>query len=113
MKKFVNYLTPALVATMPALVFAQGTLQSIIQDFEGMFRSLITLLILVAVAAFIWGLISYLLAGPDEDKAAAARKYMLYGIVALAVIVAMWGLADVLLQTFGIGKGSIPTLPGN
>ncbi len=114
MKKLVNYIAPMslTLALMPALASAQ-TIGTIITTFQGYANALVTLLIIVATLVFIWGLISYLIAGPDEDKAAAARKYMLYGIVSLAVIIAMWGLALLLLRSIGVNTGTgIPGTTG-
>ncbi|MEK7660167.1 MAG: hypothetical protein AAB343_03125 [Patescibacteria group bacterium] len=118
MKKFARYITPVALAIAPALAFAQTTqrtegLFGIIADLDNLFTAAIALLIVLATLLFIWGLISYLMAGPDEDKSKEARKYMLYGIVSLAVIIAMWGLANLLLETFGVDGGDIPNSVGD
>lgn len=62
----------------------------------------ITILMVLAGVVFAWGIIQYLFAGPDEKKTADARKYMIYGILTLAVMLSAWTLAYLLLDTFGI-----------
>ena len=37
---------------------------------------------------------------------------MIYGIIALFVMVSVWGLVNVLSGTFGFTKTEAPTLPG-
>lgn len=113
MKKFAHYIAPFALAAAPALVFAQVTtrdegLFGVLQDLDNLLTAAISLLIVLASLLFVWGLISYLMAGPDEDKSKEARKYMLWGIVSLAVIIAMWGLANLLLETFGVDPTDIP-----
>ena len=38
----------------------------------------------------------------DEDKQKEARGVMLYGVIVLFVMVAVWGLVNVLLNGFGL-----------
>lgn len=107
MNKFARYIVPAAVAMTPVFAFAQG-LFDVVTDLDDLLNDIIGLLMVLATAVFVWGLISYLLAGPDEGKAATARGYMIWGVISLAVIIAMWGLARLLLETFDIGNTSIP-----
>lgn len=68
---------------------------------------LITLLILAATSVFIWGIIKYIfLSAGDTKKAAEARQFMLWGVIGLFTIVAMWGLVLVLQKTFNLGPGT-------
>lgn len=67
--------------------------------------SIIPILIGLAVLAFIWGLIKYIKNNSDQDKKDAVGV-MTFGIVALFVIVSVWGLVAVLQGTF-IGGGII------
>lgn len=107
MKKFARYVAPLATATLPAFAMAQGLLDTG-ESIIDLLNLGIRILLVLATLMFIWGLISYLIAGPDEGKAATARSYMLWGIVSLAVIIAMWGLARLLLDTFNIDAGSVP-----
>ena len=40
-----------------------------------------------------------------------ARNVMIYGIIGLFVMVAVWGLVNVLINTFGLST-SVPQVPG-
>jgi hypothetical protein len=71
-------------------------------------------LIALGVVYFAWGVISYVIAG-DEEKKAAGRNKIIYGIIGLAVIIAVWGLVGVLTRSFGVDNPTgvvTPVVPG-
>lgn len=73
-------------------------------------RSVVPLIFVLALAAFIWGVVQYVILGAEEEaKRAKGRQFMIWGIVALAVMVSVWGLVRVLTNTFGV-KNVIPQL---
>ena len=60
------------------------------------------LLVVVAFLVFIWGIIQYVIAKGDEKKLAEGKQVMIYGIIGLTVIVALWGiLALIIFTIFG------------
>ena len=65
-------------------------------------KSIIPLLFTLAVAGFIWGIVQYYLNPDNEEKRKKGKSYMIWGIIALFVMVSMWGLVGVLTKTFGI-----------
>ena len=69
----------------------------------------ITLLIAFAVVVFFGGIIQYVIAAGDEKKLADGRRYMMYGIVGLSVMIAMWGFVNLLIITiFGTEAAGDP-----
>lgn len=69
--------------------------------------SILTLIGLGTVV-FMWGVIQYVLAGGDEKKLSAGKSYMLYGIIGLTVMVAVWGFVNLLVYTIFGGAASDP-----
>ena len=67
-------------------------------------RAIVDILIPVVfglgVLAFFWGLVRYLF-GSDHDKE-QAKKTMLWGVVAIFIMAAIWGLVRFIGQTFGV-----------
>ncbi len=91
----------------PLTVFGATALDPIFTSIEGAFTTIITILFALATLAFIWGVIQYIISkGPDEQ--AKAKTLMLWGIIALAVMAAMWGFARILVNFFGAGGTAIP-----
>lgn len=72
-------------------------------------QSIIPLLLTLAVAGFIWGIIQYFLNPDNEEKRKKGKSFMIWGLIALFVMISIWGLVGVLTSTFGI-KTLIPQL---
>ncbi len=76
-------------------------------------RGIIPLLFAVAIIAFIWGVIQYVINPASSTKREEGGKYMLWGIVALFVMISVWGLVAILTNTFfpGVDNSVMPTPP--
>lgn len=72
-------------------------------------KSVVPFLFSLATAAFIWGIIQYFLNPDNEEKRKAGKSYMIWGLIALFVMISMWGLVGVFSDTFGV-KTLIPQL---
>lgn len=55
-------------------------------------NAVIPFLVGLAVVAIIWGIFKYVKSAGDAEKIAEGRKTIVYGIVALFIMVAFWGL---------------------
>ncbi len=71
--------------------------------------TVIPLLFTLATAGFIWGIIKYFLNPENEEERKKGKSYMLWGLVALFVMISVWGLVNVFSETFKI-KTLIPQL---
>lgn len=99
------------VAAMPVLAFAQQAF-NIVTNVRNFVNNVIPILLIIGTIVFLWGVILYLTAGADEEKRANARSLMIYGLVGLFVMVAVWGIVNVLVGFFGVGGQGVPTSPG-
>lgn len=64
--------------------------------------SVIPLLFTLAVASFVWGVVQYVINDNEEAKKAKGRSFMIWGIIALTVMISIWGLVRILTGTFNI-----------
>jgi len=113
MQKFKKFIPVGLMFA-PALAFA-ADIESIIGKISGIVKLIIPLLIAIALIVFIIGVIKYVTAGAEEEKRKEARNTIIYGVIGLFAIVAVWGLVGVIASTFGIDTGGsidIPQIPG-
>lgn len=62
---------------------------------------IIPLVIGVALLVFFWGIIRYIWSG-GEDAKAKGRNLMLWGVIALFVMVSIFGILAILKNSFGI-----------
>lgn len=105
-------LAPSLMF-LPALVLAQGDgLNRLIDQFQVLVMRLVPVLIGLALLVFLWGVLKYIIVKDDSAKT-EARNVMMYGIIALFVMVSVWGIVTVLSQTiFGTNPIDVaPTVP--
>ena len=101
---------------LPNITFAAASCGSI-TDFTGLvtcitglINDIIYVLIGIAVLLFIAGLVKYITAGGDEKQVAEAKSYILFGIIAIFVMVSVWGLVGILTNTFFSEGVAIPQL---
>ncbi len=107
-KKLGAVLGGVVLAVLPLAVFAQDSNLTTIRNMATAIRNIVDILIPVVfglgVLAFFWGLVKYLF-GSDHDKE-QAKKTMLWGVVAIFVMSAIWGLVRFLGTTFGVNVDS-------
>jgi uncharacterized membrane protein YidH (DUF202 family) len=82
----------------------------LISALQGLINSFLPFLVGLAVLLFIFGVVQYVMAGGDADKRKTGQAYMIWGIVALFIMVSVWGLVNLLGGTFGLNK-TAPPLP--
>jgi membrane protease YdiL (CAAX protease family) len=95
----------------PVVVLAANTLQGILEVIKDMLNTIVPMLITLALIYFFWGLALYIKeAGNDADRKKAIA-IMLNGVLALFVMVSVWGLVNLLSQTFLTGVSNTITVP--
>jgi len=65
-----------------------------------MINQLVLVLIGIGLLLFIFGLVKYVSAGGDEDEVKKAKSFIIFGIIALFVMLSVWGLVNLLSDTF-------------
>jgi len=85
---------------------------SLLCKLSQLLNSVIPVLIALGVVYFVWGVVSYVISD-DEEAKKKGRDRIIYGIIGLAVIIAMWGLVGILTNTFGLqnSNNSVINLP--
>lgn len=78
-------------------------LVSLIDELISIANKLIAVLVGLAVLVFIWGIIKYLYSAGDAKARQEWRNYMIYGVLAITVIVGFWGIVRAVLNLFGLG----------
>jgi len=107
-------------AFLPMIALAQVSgsvtdVNSALDFIRTLVNTLIPVLIGIAVLLFIWGVISFITAGDNEEARKSARNRIIWGIIFIFVIVSVWGLVNILIQTFGLDTAApvdLPIVPG-
>ena len=63
---------------------------------------LILLLVAVATTYFVWGLMLYIANAADADKRAEGKKRIVYGLIGLFVMMSVYGIINLVLNTFDV-----------
>jgi uncharacterized membrane protein len=95
-------------AIAPLFAYA-ASVEDIMGVVTGLLNLIIPILMIIATVVFLFGVITYITAGGDEDKAATGRSYIIWGLIGLFAMVAVWGLVLALVSTFGVGGQVIPS----
>ncbi len=106
MKKLISFGIVALAS--PVLAFGQelNNVKSLAESIGDIINILIPIIFALAMLFFFWGLAMYIFGG--EHKADQAKKTMIWGVVAIFVMAAVWGLVAFLGDALGIDTGTGP-----
>lgn len=111
MKKILLSLLVLGVVAVPALVSAQVRTEKLNQTVTQLTNTvnlIIPLMLAVAVVVFIYGVIRYILAEGEIDRNKAVGR-IVWSVVAIAAILAVWGLARLLIDVFGLRPQQLQT----
>src|SRR5688572_18957148 len=84
-------------------------MQNLLITAQQILNSLIPIIVTLGLVYFIWGVVQYFIADAEEAKK-TGKDRIIYGIIALAVITSLWGLVNLLANTFGLGGASAPAV---
>ena len=71
--------------------------------------SIIPLIFALAVVMFTWGAVKFFIINSDEEaKRAQGKQFMIWGIIALTVMISVWGVVAMLGATFNVGTDVLP-----
>lgn len=108
-------ISPTIIAVLtlsPASAFAEVTdFKSLLQLFIDLLGSLMVFFYMLAFAAFFWGIVLFLLNTGDDTKRQQGKSWMLWSVIALFVMIALWGIIGLITRTLGINPLIIPLLP--
>lgn len=115
MKKLLTRSAVVLYAVLPTVALAQGTgtLQGAVQAVGRAVGAAVPIAAAMVLVAFFWGLAMYLFnfGEGDDKKQKQGRNLMVYSVLALFVMVTIWGIVGLLSNTFGIDQTTTVPLP--
>ncbi len=82
--------------------YGNSTIQQLIGSAGCLISSAVKITIPLALLFFLYGLMRFILNAGNEDAREQGKNIMIWGIVALFVMVSVWGLVSILQSEFGI-----------
>ncbi|MDO8569178.1 MAG: hypothetical protein Q7R89_00070 [bacterium] len=113
MKKYINIFIIALLF-VPVAVSAQFTgAKGLIEAFGDLINPLIAVLVGMALVVFFWGLARFIFrVGGDEKAVEGGKKLMIWGLLALFVMLSVWGIISFMQRELLLPASGSPSLPG-
>ena len=99
MKKIISFL----VISVPAFAYALTPVTDVntLRDkIIGIANVVTYILVAAAVLFIVWNVVRYMISGSGEESKSKAGLNILWGIVGLFIIVSIWGLVNILTNTF-------------
>lgn len=85
---------------LPSVVCAQHTIGSIINVFVSILTSTIPVIMVLALLAFTWGAVKLIYGAGDDRARAEGKQTMVWGALALFLMVSVWGIVEIIKITF-------------
>lgn len=100
MKKNLLYITTiGGLLTVPLFAFAQTTLSSLVQEFNSLFVIIPSVIIGLAIVFFFWQTLRFFKVAQSDEERTQAKAMMVYSIVAIFVMISLWGIIALLMNT--------------
>ncbi len=76
--------------------------------FISLLNRIMPLIFTLALVVFLWGALKFVRTESDEERK-TGREFMLWGIIGLFVMFSVWGLVNILVNTFSLDTST--TIP--
>ena len=87
------------------------TIEKVLPVLSANLTRALVFFMLAATVVFLGGILKYITAGGDESETENARRFIIYGIIGLAVMIGVWGFVAVVID-FIFNTETIPNIPG-
>lgn len=114
MKKYIaGGLAAGTVALMPLVALAQQFqyATTFLDTLKRLIDQATPIIIGLALLFFLYGLMVFILAAGDEEKSKKGKQIMIWGIVALFIMVSIWGIIRLLQTNTGVGTDTTIPIP--
>lgn len=99
------------IIALPLIASAAGTAQDIVSPIASqvlaLVKILVTVVFVLAVVAFGWGIVMFIFAGGDPTQLGKAKSFLLWGVIGMAVMASVFGLIDFMQRYFGVANSAL------
>ena len=101
--KFAPRVLFALLFTLPLPALAAfEKVGGLVQAFSGLLDSLVVVVSALALLVFLWGLVKFIAKAGNEDAVKEGKRLMIWGVLALFVMVSVWGIVGLIQNELGL-----------
>jgi len=112
MKKFI--IPALLVAPMMASAQTLFNVETLLRSIGRLVDLALPIVVAIALLGFFWGLAKFIFAAGNEVDSEQGKKLMIWSLVALFVMVSVWGLVRFIGNALNVQQGGtieVPTVP--
>jgi len=73
---------------------------------------LILFLFALAIVFFLYGVLEFMLNQENEEKKTVGKKHMIYGVIGIAIMMGVFTILEIVLNTFDINQSEINVREG-
>jgi hypothetical protein len=97
---------------LPVLALAQdSSIGGLLDLLKDLINAATPIVVALALLYFFWGLAKYILASGNEVDKDKGKDMMVWGIIALFVMVSVWGIVSLIGDTLGVEQGGTVDVP--
>ena len=90
------------------IAYASTSLNEFIGNVDTMIiNPLIYFLFALAVVYFLYGVLEFVLNQENEEKKTSGKSHMIWGVVGITIMLGVWTILGIVLNTLGISKSEI------
>lgn len=97
-----------ITALAPLAVFA-ADVESGLEKIGDLINQATPIVVALALLAFFWGLVTYIFQSGDAEKRKKGLSIMIWGIIALFIMLSVFGIINALQDTLDVGSGTVTT----
>jgi uncharacterized membrane protein YidH (DUF202 family) len=108
MKKFLAgsslFLLPVLAFAQPAGTYTGTdltTIGQVLNRLQSVINLIIPFIVGLAVLVIIYGIFGFITSAGDEEARANAKQFIIWGVIGVFLMVSVWGLVTILVNSFG------------
>ena len=85
------------------------TLETLLGNiYEQILNPFILLLFALALVFFIWGAARFIWKNDSDTEREIGAQHMIWGVVGMFIMVSVWGILWIIVNTFGIDPSVLP-----
>lgn len=92
---------------LPFVAFAQNlsNVNRLVDAVGDIIETILPIMVTIALLVFFWGLIKYIMSAGDPEAAKTGKSIMIYGVIALFVMISVWGIVQFIGEALNIRQG--------
>src|SRR3989344_3468097 len=115
-----KYILAGTALLLPAFAFAQiagsdpyvvTDIPTLVTAINGVINLVFPVLVGIAVIVIIWAIFQMVLNAGDEEARKAGRTKLLWGIIGIFLMLSVWGLINILINTIYLDRSSAVDVP--